>query len=108
MKKAYLIYRALFDENSPAHFWEYTNRPEYLPSPDDFTPSEAWDDFQQVGLSVPDVTHWYFISYPLRKQISTSASNTIAWLVSNVTNPNNPMMIIKDDDGNWYTNPAYP
>ncbi|TKJ40995.1 hypothetical protein CEE37_04845 [candidate division LCP-89 bacterium B3_LCP] len=93
---------------SPAHFWEFINRPEYEPpTSGDLTPDPAWDDFEQVGLTTPHITHWYFISYPLRKQIAVGASETISWLTSIGSNPENPLMIVKDDAGNWYVSDDY-
>ncbi len=98
LQQAYPIYL-----ESPAHFWEFTERPLYTPTVDNFTPSDAWDESRELGLNNPSqATHWYFISYPLRKQIKIRDSNTIAWLFDDQQNPGNPLFIVKDDAGNWY------
>jgi len=98
LKDSYTIYL-----ERPAHFWEFTARPIYDPVTNDLTPSDAWDEFREVGLNNPGrPTHWYFIAYPLRKQIKIEESNTVAWLFDDQLNPDNPLFIIKDDAGNWY------
>ncbi|MBU1882124.1 T9SS type A sorting domain-containing protein, partial [bacterium] len=101
-RQAYAIYL-----DSPAHFWDFTNAELYDPptpppgdDEDDFIPNIAWDDFEQVGLPVTaQTTYWYFISYPLRKQIKLEDSQTIAWLRNY---SNNPLVIIQDDDGHCF------
>ncbi|MBU1652747.1 T9SS type A sorting domain-containing protein [bacterium] len=102
LRQAYPIY--LDEEQSAAHFWEFSNRPLYegeTPADDDIYPSNAWDDYEQLGLVNPWATEtfWYFISYPIRKQIKVEDSNTINWLMAQ----SNPLMIIKDDAGNFFT-----
>jgi hypothetical protein len=103
MDKAYYINRDEYDPGSPAHFWQYTNQPDFQQAEFDLTPSDAWDN--DLAPTTPP-NFWYFLAYPLRCSKKIDVNNNgwsdILTLGALETDLDNPMLILKSDDGKKY------
>ncbi|MBU0518811.1 T9SS type A sorting domain-containing protein [bacterium] len=104
--EAYSVYL-----ESPAHFWEKTNREDYQQVAFNFIPYSYWDP-QITPDTQPD--YWFFLGYPLRKSQLIDEDNdgisenaTIHDLEEQTAPFDNDMVMLKSDDGKMYV-PGHP
>ncbi|MFH1734143.1 MAG: T9SS type A sorting domain-containing protein [bacterium] len=101
LAEAYYVYM-----ESPAHFWEASDQPDFEQEDFNFTPNSAWDDSID-GDPNNQSEFWYFLGYPLRKSVKIDTDND-GWsdnpTIADLEDPNNlnPMIIIRSDDGKRY------
>ncbi len=90
--------------DSPAHFWEFADRPHYTPSSFTFNTSSVWDDSIGGGSTRPP-NHWFFLGYPLRmSQLIDEDRNGVSEnsTIHDLETQANPLRVLKSADGKVY------
>jgi hypothetical protein len=101
--KAYYIYRDENETLSMPHLWVASNTQNTALLPTTVRPNSAWD--QRVEPTRPP-NYWWFLSYNSPTDMIIDYDHDgwstigVLWVLEN--DPDNPMLILKSDDGRFY------